>query len=62
VIFFFSMYISLVCTFQKAIEIVEVRVDEQERALGLIEKNKNRCVSFIQFTFYELLSYDNNPQ
>ena len=43
-------YCFLVCTYEKAINIVEVKIDVQKRALRFREKTNNRCVSFIQLT------------
>ena len=42
---------SLVCTFKKAIELFQVKVDVRKGALRLKETFDNRCVSFTQYTF-----------
>jgi hypothetical protein len=42
-------YLSLVCTFENAIEKFEVKVAIQKGPLRFRETNDNRCVSFIQF-------------
>ena len=50
VIFFF-----VVCTFEKTIKNVEVKVDVQKGALGFRENFDNRYVSSIQFTFTSIV-------
>jgi hypothetical protein len=42
---------SLVCTFQKAIENVEVKINVQKMSLRVRGKFGNRCASSIQFTY-----------
>ena len=44
-------YYFVVCTFEKAMKNVKVKVNVQKGALGFRENFDNRCVSSIQFTF-----------
>jgi hypothetical protein len=48
-------YYFVVCTFEKAMKNVEVKVSVQKRALGFREKIDNKCVSSIHFTFTSIV-------
>ena len=48
-------YFTQVCTFQKAIKNVEVKVDVQKGALGFKGKTYNIFVSFIQSMFSSIV-------